>query len=369
MQPHGAPIRTERYHTIVIGAGQAGLAVGYELQRREDDFVILEASSRIGESWRRRWDSLCLFTSAAHSGLPDLPFPSVPSRFPTKDEVADYLEQYAARFDLPLRLDTPVKSLTRVAGRYAVQTAAVTYEASNVIVATGMQQSPVIPAIANRLSSRIHQLHSVEYVNPHLLPAGPALVVGAGYSGVQIAIELARFRPVWLAGRSRGHIPRRVLGRDIHDWTWPLLSRLTVDTRAGRALRHRVRRGEPIVGISARHIAAVGASRVGRVSTVLDGYPVCDDAPIPADVVVWATGYRPDFSWIRLPVLGLDSSPRHECGVVRESLGLYFVGLCFQTSYMSALIGGVGRDAAHIAERIAGRASVAVNGVRRRASW
>lgn len=348
------PRRTERYTTIVVGAGQAGLAVGYELQKRDEDFLILDGAPRVGESWQRRWDSLRLFTSAKHSSLPGLEFPASPLHFPSKDDVAAYLERYASTFDLPLRLNTRVSSLTALGGRYVLDTTEVRYEAAHVIVATGPFQAPRIPEIAAQLSSRIHLVHSNDYVNPHLLPDGPALVVGSGNSGAQIAIELARFRQVWLAGRETGRVPRRVLGRDIYDWVWPVLSRMTTDTRPGRALRERFRRGDPLVGISGRQMLAAGVKRVGRLDTVVDGSPVCDGVAIPARVIVWSTGFRHDYRWIRLPVFDAIGNPRHERGVVRESPGLYFVGQRFQTAYTSALIGGVGRDAAYVAEQVAG---------------
>src|SRR6185503_17938945 len=197
--------RVERYETIIVGAGQAGLSVGYHLTQRDVDFTILSAEARFGDNWRRRWDSLRLFTPAAYSGLPGMPFPAVPSHLADKDEVAHYLERYAERFDLPVRLDTPAESLAWDGGRYVVRTGGSVLDADNVIVATGAFQSPRVPTVAARLSREIHQLHSSEYTNPCALPEGPVLVVGAGNSGAQIALELAGVRKVWLAGRDTGH--------------------------------------------------------------------------------------------------------------------------------------------------------------------
>jgi putative flavoprotein involved in K+ transport len=344
--------RTERYNTIVVGAGQAGLSVGYELQKRDDDFLILDGAARVGESWSRRWDSLRLFTSARHSSLPGMEFPASPLHFPSKDDVAAYMERYASTFDLPIRLNTRVSSLTAFGGRYVLETGEVRYEAANVVVATGPFQSPRTPGFAAELSPEIHQLHSSEYVNPHFLRHGPALVVGAGNSGAQIAMELGRFRKAWLAGRPTGQMPRSVLGRDLYDWAWPVLSRLTTDSAAGRMVRDRFRRGDPLIGISKRRLAMSGVASIGRVTGTERGFPVSDGSVIPATVVIWATGFRPNFDWIKLPVFNEDGSPQHHHGVVSKAPGLYFVGLRFQRAYTSALIGGVGQDAARIAAHL-----------------
>lgn len=346
--------RTERYETIIIGGGQAGLAAGYELMRRGVDFIILDAGARTGDSWRKRWDSLRLFTPAKHSGLPGAAFPAAPAHLPDKDEVGDYLDWYAARFELPVRLGTSVRSLRRSGGRYELLAGDLRYEATNVIVATGPCQTPRIPALAGGLSPRIRQLHSSEYVNPHLLSSGATLVVGAGNSGAQIAMELAKSRKVWLAGRAVGQAPRTLFGRDLYDWLWPMLSRLNIDSFAGRQLRERARRGDPLIGMTMRDVIASGVMPVGRVTDVRGGLPVCDGNAVPADVVIWATGFQQDLSWIDLPILDADGLPRHRGGVVEGEPGLYFLGLRFQRTYTSALIGGVGSDAARIAERIGG---------------
>jgi len=347
--------RVERFDTIVIGAGQAGLAVGYELAARDVDFVILSDESRVGDNWRRRWDSLRLFTPARYSGLPGMPFPASPAHLPDKDEAADYLERYAQRHDLPVRLDSRVDSLGWDGEHYVVRAVGSTFEASNVVVATGPFQRPYIPAIASRLSPGIHQLHSSEYVNPFELPDGPVLVVGAGNSGAQIALELARFRKVWLAGRNTGHLPRRLLGRDLFDWAWPLLTRLTLDTRLGRRLRARLRGGDALIGIPERTLTKAGVVRVGRLTDERGGLPVCEGAAIEPRVIVWSTGFRPDYGWINLPMLDDDGYPRHRRGVVADLPGLYFVGLRFQHRMTSSLVGGVGADAAFIAEQVARR--------------
>ena len=358
----GTHERVERVDTIVVGAGQAGLAAGYELARRDVDFVILDGGERVGDVWRRRWDSLRLFTPAAYSGLPGMPFPAPPMHLPDKDEVADYLARYAERFDLPVRLRTRVASLRREDGRYLLRTDRGCFEADNVVVATGPFHHPKVPAVAGQLAPEIHQLHSSEYGSPFELPEGPALVVGAGNSGAQIALELARFRRVWLAGRETGHLPRRLLGRDVYDWAWPLLTRLTVETRLGRRLRERARRGDPLVGIPARELAAAEIARVGRVTEARDGWPVADGTVLRPRVVVWSTGFTPDYRWIELPVLDDGGFPRHRRGVVDAAPGLFFLGLRFQHRMTSALLGGVGLDAAFVAERVAARSLAGATG-------
>jgi putative flavoprotein involved in K+ transport len=355
--------RVERFDTVVIGGGQAGLAVGHHLAAHDVDFTILTDETRIGDNWRRRWDSLRLFTPARYSGLPGMPFPAPPSHLADKEEVADYLERYAERFDLPVRLQTRVQSVSRVGERYAIRVAGHhgLIEADNVIVATGAFQQPRIPALASRLSPRIHQLHSSEYHNPFDLPDGPVLVVGAGNSGAQIALELARHRRVWLAGRDTGHLPRRLLGRDLFDWIWPIISRATADTRLGRRMRAKVRRGgDALIGIPERELVAAGVVRVGRLKDVRGTLPVCGDTVVEPRVIVWCTGFAPDYSWIDLPIFGDDGYPRHEHGVVSEAPGLFFVGLRFQHRLSSSLIGGVGDDARFVAEQVAVRSEAFV---------
>jgi len=351
--------RVERFDTIVIGAGQAGLAAGYELSVRDVDAVIVTGEARVGDNWRRRWDSLRLFTPAAHSGLPGMPFPARPTHLPDKDEVGDYLERYAARFDLPVRLDTRVDTLGWDGERYVLRTGRSTIEADNVVVATGPFQQPYIPAVASRIAPGIRQLHSSEYVGPLELPEGQALVVGAGNSGAQIALELARFRKVALAGRNTGHLPRRLLGRDVFDWIWPLMTRFSLDTRVGRRLRGRMRGGDALIGIPEHELAKAGVVRVGRLIDERGGLPLCGGEVVEPSVIVWSTGFRPDYGWINLPVIDADGYPRHRRGVATDVPGLYFLGLRFQHRMNSSLIGGVGADAAFIAEQVAQRCELA----------
>jgi putative flavoprotein involved in K+ transport len=286
-----------------------------------------------------------------------MPFPAPPSHLPDKDEVADYLERYAERFDLPVRLNTPADRVGWNGEHYVVHTEGTVFEADSVVIATGPFQKPRVPAVTARLASDIHQLHSSEYRGPFHLPDGPALVVGVGNSGAQIALELARFREVWLAGRQIGQIPRRFLGRDVYDWLWPVMTRLTADTPLGRRLRERTRRGDPLVGIPARELGAAGIHRVGRVTDAREGRPVCEGEVVDPRIVVWCTGFSPDYSWVDLPVLDERGAPRHRRGVT-GSPGLFFVGLRFQHRMTSALLGGVGADARFIAGQVARRSGI-----------
>lgn len=358
------PPRIERFEAIVVGGGQAGLAVAYHLARRGVDFCVLSDEARVGDNWRRRWDSLRLFTPARYSGLPGMPFPAPPAHLADKDEVADYLERYAARFELPIRLGTRVTRASFDGERYqvAVSGGAHGIETENLIVATGAFQRPLVPAVAARLAGDIHQLHSSEYRNPLDLPRGPVLVVGAGNSGAQIALELAQSRKAWLAGRNTGHLPRRILGRDVFDWIWPIFRRATLDTRLGRRMRASTRQGgDALIGIPERELVGAGLTRVGRVEGERGGLPVCGDRVLEPRVIVWCTGYRPDYSWIDAPVFGETGLPRHERGVCAEAPGLFFTGLRFQYRITSSLIGGVGDDAELIASRVAERAEAALD--------
>jgi putative flavoprotein involved in K+ transport len=347
---------TSRTTGIVIGGGQAGLATGQQLAARDVDFVILDAERRIGDVWRRRWDSLRLFTPAAFSGLPGMVFPAPPAHLPDKDEVAHYLDRYAERFDLPIKTDSRVRSLRRNGDRFVVSTDDMVFEADNVVVATGPFQRSRIPAVSSRLDGTIHQLHSSGYRSPFDLPDGPVLVVGAGNSGAQIALELARFRKVWLAGRNTGHMPRRVLGRDVFSWIWPILTRATADTRLGhRLMRRATPGGDALIGIPERTIAEAGVVRVGRLDDERGGLPMCGGEVLQPQVVVWCTGYESDYRWVELPAFDGAGRPRHHRGVSSDVPGLYFVGLRYQHRMTSSLIGGVGLDAAFIAGQVAQR--------------
>ena len=352
----GSMTRTERYELIVIGAGQAGLALGYWLAKQDVDFLIVDANARVGDSWRKRWDSLRLFTPAKYSGLPGLAITGDPYHLPTRDEIADYLEWYSQVFELPIRHNVRVSQVTRSSKGFSIETDGIQLEADNVVVATGPFQVPSIPGLSNQLSRDILQLHSSEYRNPAQLPEGPALVVGAANSGAQIALELAKTRDVMLAGRSVGSMRRRVLGRDVFDWLYLTVMRPGADSFIGRRIRKNVLGStDALIGMTEKDLTAGGVRRVGRVTGEMQGRPALADGAVAGVAsIIWATGFRPDFSWIDAPIFGGDGFPIHRRGVTAVP-GLYFVGLRFQHRLNSSLIGGAGEDARFIAESIAAR--------------
>jgi putative flavoprotein involved in K+ transport len=360
----------ERVQAVVIGAGQAGLSVGYHLAQRGIRFVILEAHARVGETWRRRWDSLRLFTPARYDSLVGMPFPAPAHRFPTKDEMADYLEAYAARFALPVRTGVRVTGVTKEGDRCLVTAGDLRFEADAVVVAMATYQEPRIPGFAGELAGDIAQLHSREYRQPAQLRPGGVLVVGAGNSGAEIALEAARNgHPTWLSGPSTGQVPFRIESLLSRFLLQPLLLRvvfhrlLTVDTPMGRKVRPKViSSGAPLIRTKAKDLAAAGVVRVGRTAGTRDGRPLLDDGSVlDVATVVWCTGFHPGFSWIHLPVLDEEGEPRHQRGLLPEAPGLYFVGLHFLYSMSSTMIHGVGRDAERIAEAVAGRVATRVS--------
>jgi putative flavoprotein involved in K+ transport len=349
----------EHHETVVIGGGQAGLTVGYELAKRGRPFVILDANKRIGDAWRKRWDSLRLFTPAHFSRLPGLKFPVSNWTFPTKDEMADYLESYAERFELPVRTGVAVDRLSKENGRFVVSAGDSRFEAENVIVATGACQIPAIPAFARELDPRIVQIHSGEYRNPSQLQEGDVLLVGAANSGAEISIELSRSHRCVLAGPKIGEIPVRHgtlparLGFRVFRF---LMHRVVkVDNPIGRKVAA-AHDADPLVRTRSKDILAAGVERVPRVTGGEGGRPLLEDGRV-LDVanVVWCTGFRTDFGWIDLAVFDESGSPRHVRGVVDSAPGLYFLGLDFLYSASSSVLPGRGRDAKYIAKHIAVR--------------
>ena len=347
----------EWHEVVIVGGGQAGLALGHELARLAIPFVILEAAPRVGHSWRARWDSLTLFTPRAFSSLPDLPFPPGPGLYPTKDEVADYLERYAATFDLPVRLGcrvTAVRPAPDGPDGCLIETSVGRYLARQVVIASGPFQRPRLPPWSAELPPSVYQLHSGEYRNPAQLPPGDVLVVGAGNSGVQIAAELAgdpAGRTVYLAvGARLPTLPRRLVDRR-HFWRLlRLLSpRLTVASRPGRRLSRR----DALFGVSPARLARErGVVLVGRAEGVAGDRIVAGGRALRVRTCLWATGFAPDYRWVEAPVFDEAGRPVQRRGVTAAP-GLYFLGLYWQESVGSAMLGGVGRDAAYLAREIA----------------
>ncbi|HEX4811410.1 MAG TPA: NAD(P)/FAD-dependent oxidoreductase [Nonomuraea sp.] len=341
------------YDTIVIGGGQAGLATGYHLKRLGRSFVVLDGNARSGDSWRNRWDCLRLFTPARYSALPGMAFPGPGGAYPSKDDMADYLEAYAKRFDLPVRTDTAAKRLDRRDGRFIVTTADDgTVEGRHVIVATGLTQRP--PPFAHRLHPSVQQFQALDgtnrYRNPRQLPDGPALVVGAGNSGAEIAMDLAPGRRVWLSGRDTGRIPLRALRLPPFWWA---VQALNADNRLGRKLVRGPQRGTPLVRVRSQDLANAGVERIPRSVDAHDRSVIlADGRRVQPAAVIWCNGpaYRTD--WINLPILDESGRLRHRRGLSDDVPGLGFVGLPFQHSLGSGLIKGMIRDAAHVAENL-----------------
>ncbi|WP_248963817.1 flavin-containing monooxygenase [Sphaerisporangium perillae] len=344
--------------TLIIGGGQAGLALGYYLRRSGHRFAIVDAHPRVGEAWRQRWDSLTLFTPRRYDALPGLPFPGDPDGHPGKDEAADYLEGYAAHFDLPMRLNCHVTSVRpcRPAG-FTVETSTGSFNASQVVVAAGAFHTPRTPNFARKLSPQVVQLHSSRYRDPAQLPAGDIFVVGAGNTGVQIAEELADHgRRVSLSASALGWaLPQRWLGRDIF-WWFSRLGTMSVsgDSRIGR----RLKADGTIIGTDLKRLMR----RVNRLDRAMDAdgpdVILADGSRHSPDAVVWATGFRPDYPWLQVPVLDDLGAPVHHEGVTTWP-GLYFLGLPWQRNRGSAVLGWVGRDAEALAQRLTAAAPVA----------
>ena len=356
---------TERVETVIIGGGQAGVATGYFLKELGRPLLILDAGERVGDAWRNRWESLRLFTPARFDRLPGFPLPASSWSFPTKDEMGGYLEEYVQRFDLPVRTGVRVERLAKESERFVITSPQGRFEAENVVVATGACQIPKVPGFAGKLSPRITQFHSKDYRTPSQLADGDVLVVGVGNSGAEISMELSKSRRTVLAGKESGHLPVRhgsiparygfrvfrFLGHRV----------LTKGTPIGRKIGPKlIAHGDPLIRVRPKDLAAAGIERVPRVAGVENGLPVLEDGRV-MDVanVIWCTGYRSDFGWIDLPVLGTDGEPIHDRGVIGSEPGLYFIGLAFQYSFSSDVLPGMARDHAFVANHISSRAGSA----------
>jgi putative flavoprotein involved in K+ transport len=364
-------VATERVDTLVIGAGQAGLAAGHYLSRLGRPFLLLDANERIGDQWRRRWDSLRLFSPARWDGLPGMPFPAPGWSYPTGSEMADYIEAYAARFELPIRTAMRVDRLVRAddgSDDFVAHAGDRRFRAQQVIVATGAFSVPKVPDVATSLDPAIRQFHSSEYRNPSQLADGPVLVVGVGHSGADIAYEAAATHPTILSGAAHGEVPFRVLDTWRARLLLPLLGLaeahlITIRTPMGRkaAAKSRVVPA-PLLRVRRADLDLAGVERrEARVAGARDGKPALDNGAV-LDVanVIWATGFRPDYGWIERPVTGADGWPLEHRGVSPER-GLFFVGVPFQFGLASILIHGASKDAKYVVDRIADRVGAAVS--------
>ncbi len=354
---------TEHLDTVIIGAGQCGLATAYHLGRRGRDAVVLDENARVGDSWRHRYDSLRLFTPSEYDGLPGMRFPLPRHTWPTGHQMADFLQAYAEEMNLTVRSSTRVDRVSATGDGFLVDAGPDQLVARQVVVANGGHDLPRVPDFAGRLDPGIRQIHSHHYRNPAQLLPGPVLVVGASHSGADVALELAaNDHETWLCGPVHGQLPITLEGRSgrfAGPVAWFAANHLlTLRTPMGRRMQPRVRRGgAPLIRVKAEHLEAAGVHRnTCHVTGVRDGLPELEDGSVlEVRNVVWCTGFRPDFGFLDLPVLGADGWPLDEGGVVPAAPGLYFVGLLFQRGFYSMLVGGAGRDADFIAGRIAAR--------------
>lgn len=351
-------IAMNEYDVIVVGGGQAGLAMGYYLRQTNRRFLILDSQKRTGDSWRQRYDTLVLFTPRRYSALPGLEFPGEQMQLPTKEETADYLEMYARHFDLPIQHQTTVLRVEKTAGGYTVETADEVLHTRSLVVATGPFQTPFIPVLGQQDSSDVFSLHTAFYRNETQLPPGPVLIVGGGNSGVQIAVELAASRPVYLSmGQDRTFLPAMIFGRSIFSYLYAFgLLESPGTSWLGKKWRAKP---DPIFGYSKQvreltkngqlHVTQRTRSIQNRTATFDDG------AKAEISAIIWATGFRSNYEWLQIPgVLAADGQPIHERGISPVQ-DLYFIGLPWQYSRGSALLGGVGNDAKYIVERMENR--------------
>ena len=353
---------SERFDTVVVGAGQAGLSAGYHLMRASRSFVILDANDRIGGSWRTRYDSLKLFTPSWAVKLPGWRFPKASARYPTRDQMADYLEAYVARFNLPVRTGVDVQRIGRDGERYVLTLDDGRIEADHVIVASGADRDPRVPAFSRELDPGIVQMHSSAFRNPSQLRDGGVLVVGAGNSGADISLDVVGAHPTWLSGPDRGHVPVSIDTWVAQNVVFRLIRFvgihvLTLRTPFGRKAKAKeASQGDMLVRVKPKQLVAAGIERVPKTVGVSGGLPMLEDGRV-LDVanVIWCTGYRHDLSWIELPIFGEDGELQHERGIVTSEPGLYFVGLFFQYSAASSVIPGVPRDAKFVVERLVER--------------
>ena len=350
---------TKTIQTIVIGGGQAGLAVGYHLAKRGLPFLILDANKQVGDAWRNRWDSLRLFNPARYAGLPGLRFPAPGDAFPTKDEMADYLGEYVRRFHLSVQNGVRIDRLWKEDGRFHMTAGRRHFEAENVVVAMSNYQRPNIPEFSKQLDPQVVQLHSHEYRNPSQLQDGGVLIVGVGNSGADIGIEVAQTHPTWISGKESGHIPWAIDSFIARFFLFRVVRFvghhvMTVKTRIGRKLRPKLmHQAPPLVRVKPWDLTKAGIQRVPRILGVKSGLPLlADGRMLSVKNVIWCTGYHHEFPWIDLPVFDKAGDVVHQAGIVDNVPGIYFVGLNFLYSMTSATLMGIGRDSERVVDAL-----------------
>lgn len=338
---------------LIIGAGQAGMALAYYLQQSGQDYVLVEANPRVGDSWRKRYDSLVLFTPRRYCNLPGMDFPGEPNTFPTKDEAADYLERYVASFDLPVMLNTKVNQLHKEKDYFIATTTQGEIAARKVVVATGPFQKPYIPAFSAEIERNVFQTHSSAYIHPDQLQKGNVLVVGGGNSGAQIAVELQKTREVAISLSTNPAFKPLVIGGKSIFWFFDKLGLIQADIHSwrGKWLRSQP---EQIYGLELKSLIHEKKITVFPKATSSSGRTLHfeNSTHMKVDNIVWATGFRLDYSWLNIPeALDLEGKPRHERGVspVRN---LYYIGLPWQNRRGSALLGWVGLDAKQLVDEL-----------------
>ncbi|OOR22114.1 flavin-containing monooxygenase [Bacillus cereus] len=338
---------------IIVGAGQAGLAMGYYLKQEGYSFLLLEAGNRIGDSWRNRYDSLQLFTPRAYSSLPGMALIGEKNGFPYKDEIANYLEGYATYFKLPVQLQTEVLKIKKEKDIFELHTSKEILQSKKIIIASGGFQQPFIPSFSQHLSSHIFQIHSSQYKTPSQIPKGKVLVVGGGNSGMQIAVELAKTHGVTMAiSHPLMFLPLHLLGKSIFYWLEKTgLLYAEINTKRGRWFQGKK---DPIFGFEGKELIRNGAIKLQKKVVSASGNNIMfqNGDTYSAESVIWSTGFMQDYKWIEIEkAVNEKGFPNHIKGI-SPVRGLYYIGLPWQSQRGSALICGVGKDAAYLLSEI-----------------
>ncbi|MBV5123661.1 NAD(P)/FAD-dependent oxidoreductase [Bacillus halotolerans] len=343
------------YDTIVIGAGQAGISIGYYLKQSDQKFIILDKSNEVGESWKDRYDSLVLFTSRMYSSLPGMHLEGEKHSFPSKNEIVAYLKKYVDRFEMPIQLRTEVISVLKLKNHFLIKTNGEEYQTKNLVIASGPFHTPNIPSISKDLSGNINQLHSSQYKNSKQLVHGNVLVVGGGNSGAQIAVELSKERVTYLACSNKPVYFPLLIGKRSIFWWFDKLGVLHASHTSilGKFIQ---KKGDPIFGYELKHATKqreiILKTRViaGKQNEVI----FKDSSSLEVNNIIWATGFRNPLHWINIKgVLDKEGRIIHYRGVSPVE-GLYFIGLPWQYRRGSALLQGVGNDAEYIVKQING---------------